>query len=325
MGSKQLLASNSYEQYPKYLGYHIGVNETLLLSVYCDKDNWCNLNIQNFDGWFYALQTEVFIEVGLSEKQQTLAIKHLKELQLISVKKAGNPAKTYYKINENVLENVLEIAYNQYLSAKRQFVASSTENLSPLRNDKSLSLHINNNNIKNNNIKKSEPQAQPITIKNSRRNFREKVKPLEDLLNSGEIIDNYTKSKKKSKREKDIEQCLEMIQKTNYSEDTKDLLTEYFLFISDYSQAHDSESRLKVTSKPSVWETKLNKLNSLVCDGYNVNEIIKQSLEQKKYVFFQLQGKLANHAKEGNQQNVVMSDPEYMRKRLEEDESEEWY
>lgn len=327
MGCKQLLSSNSYIQYPRYLGYYLGVNETLLLSIYCDIDNYCAININDFDGWFYAKQADVFIESGLSEKQQTLAIKHLKELHIISIKKAKNPAITYYKIDETVLENVLNIAYSQYLSQKRQKVASSGDEKSPLSNDFSHSLHINNNKLNKNTNKEPSPEAQAITINNSRRNFRNKVKPLEDLLNSGKYLDEQKKEKKKSQSQKNIDECLDMIQKTDYTDTTKDLLTEYFLFISDIKQAKTSEDKLKVTNKPNIWKTKLEKLQTLVNSGYNADEIIKQSLSQKKYVFYPLQStqQKSNKHKEGNQENVVMSDPEYIRKRLEEDESEEWY
>ena len=102
------------------------------------------------------------------------------------------------------------------------------------------------------------------------------------------------------------------------------MLVEYFEFVSAVPEDKDNLCKRVKTAK--AWKHKLDRLNELVKDGYDPRDIIQQSLDRKQYVFYPLQkSENSSKIKEGNQQNVVMSDPEYMRKRLEEDESEEWY
>lgn len=326
MGCKQLLSAISYVQFPKFLGYYIGINETLLLSAYCDIDNMCEIKILDYDGWFYAKQEYIFTEIGLSEKQQSLAIKHLKDLKIISAKKAGNPAVTYYKLDEDILENVLKIAQSEYLSLKRQKVVSRGDETSLLRGDVSHSLHINNNNNKKNNKKEPEPEAQAFTVTNSRRNFREKTKPLRDLLNSGSYLDEQNANKRKSQKEKNKDNCLAMIQNTLYDDKIKSLLTEYYLFISDYKHA-TLEDRVKVISTPHDWQNKLNQLNELIDKGYDAEKLIQQSLNQRKYKFFPLQSVSKSNRHESLANDVVVSDPEWARRAIQEaiDNGEEFY
>lgn len=51
------------------------------------------------EGFFYKTQTAIEFATGLSENKQRTCYKILKELDLIEVKRKGNPAKNHYKIN----------------------------------------------------------------------------------------------------------------------------------------------------------------------------------------------------------------------------------
>lgn len=152
---------------------------------------------------------------------------------------------------------------------------------------------------------------------------------LSDDLESGKDIDEQKKSKKKSPKDKFRDECLDIIEKqfVMYPAHISDLLADYFDFIS--AVPDDKENLPKRVKTVSSWKKKLHKLVELVSEGYDIEKLIQQSLDNKAYVFYPLQStqsksKSTGH-REGNQENVVMSDPEYIRKRLEEDESEEWY
>lgn len=179
-----------------------------------------------------------------------------------------------------------------------------------------------------NQIKTKKSTGAGASSKNHSQVYKQRT-TLSDDLESGKDIDEQKKSKKKSPKDKFRDECLDIIDdeysEKNYSYTVKDLLVEYFEFVSAVPENKDNLCKRVKTTK--MWKNKLVRLDELVKDGYDPIDIIQQSLDNKAYVFYPLQStqQKSNKHKEGNQENVVMSDPEYMRKRLEEDESEEWY
>lgn len=179
-----------------------------------------------------------------------------------------------------------------------------------------------------NQIKTKKSTGAGASSKNHSQVYKQRT-TLSDDLESGKDIDEQKKSKKKSPKDKFRDECLDIIDdeysEKNYSYTAKDLLVEYFEFVSAVPENKDNLCKRVKTTK--MWKNKLVRLDELVKDGYDPIDIIQQSLDNKAYVFYPLQStqQKSNKHKEGNQENVVMSDPEYMRKRLEEDESEEWY
>ena len=148
------------------------------------------------------------------------------------------------------------------------------------------------------------------------RDFRKEQNKLEDTLASGEVIDEQKKVKKKLSEE---DKADKKIDKTSYSDDVKDLLKQFFRQ-SFYSQD------VKRMRSASDLTGKLMRLDELVRKGEDATKVIQQSIDNNWNAFYEYKEKQINpRAREGNQQNVVMSDPEYMRKRLEEDDDEEIY
>lgn len=290
MTTKQLLSSNSYIQYPRFLGNYIGVNEAVLLSAFCDKDNWCEFNIQNYDGWFYYLRDEVELETGLSESQQRTALKSLSDLSIIYTKRAGIPSKVYYKLNIDVLENVLNDAQNAYKAHKSQrsqnMTTSDIENMTTSDIENRISTIDKNKNIKINN----NSTGTGASSKNHSQVYK-KRETLNDDLESGKDIDEQKKSKKKSPKDKFRDECLDIIDneysEKNYSYAVKDLLVEYFDFVSAVPENKDN--LCKRVKTVTAWKHKLDKLDELVKEGYDPIDIIQQSLDKKQYVFYPIQ------------------------------------
>lgn len=307
MTTKKLLASNSYIQFPKFLGAHIGANEALILSAFCDIDSWCELNVENYDGWFYALQSDIHWETGLSEKQQRLAIQHLVDIDLLHVDRRGLPAKNYFLIDSDELENRLDIAYTEYKLHKSQMlqkVTSSDDEKSNQDVTKSEFLLLNKNKKDNNNQKSTGSGA---SSKNHSQVYKKRI-ALSDDLESGKNIDEQKKDKKKSPKDKFRDECLDIIEKECayklYSTEVHDLLIQYFEFVSAVPlEKYNVAKRVKTVS---VWKKKLDRLAELAEDeGYSPSDIIKQSLDKKQYVFYPIQSTYTAKNSNNNKHEVM--------------------
>lgn len=177
-------------------------------------------------------------------------------------------------------------------------------------------------NKKENSIEKPEPPASS-KISHSR-GFRRERQSLEDKLFSGEEIASQKKERKKSPKDKFRDECLDIIDK-EYSDETKELLIEYFNFVTKVPEDKDNLCKRVKTTK--MWRNKLNRLKELVEDGYDCNKLIQQSLDKKQYVFYPLQSVSKSNRHESLANDVVVSDPEWARKAMQEaiDNGEEFY
>jgi hypothetical protein len=77
-------------------------------------------------GWIYKTQDELFAETGLSRREQETARKILKDRHLLEEVKRGTPARLYYRVNLDTLND----AVDDYLASKdggnRQTVEAET-------------------------------------------------------------------------------------------------------------------------------------------------------------------------------------------------------
>lgn len=307
MTTKQLLSSNSYIQYPKFLGFYIGVNEAILLSALCDKDSWCEFNVTNYDGWFYYLRDEIYIETGLSERQQRTALSTLEDMRIVSLKRQGIPAKVYYFIHIEELENALITAYDAYKLHKSQMLQNVTS--CP---DKTVTTCTSENvistidkNINKKNIKQEAPEPAPSPV-NTRRKFREKHEHLTDELSSGEVIDN---EKKERKKKSNYEKCLDEISSRNFSDEVKELLQKHL----DWSYNSRDPKRIKdrVSYKP-----KLNMLEQLAKKGEDIKKVVQQSIDRQWHAFYEYKGNTIVNKHEPLADRVVTNNPEESHKIL---------
>ena len=191
-------------------------------------------------------------------------------------------------------------------------------------------------NINNKNNTYNKGTGAGASFKNHSQVYK-KRESLNDDLESGKDIDKQKSDKRKSPKEKFRDECYSLIDSfvtdNHLDSAVHDLLIEYFDFISDIKQA-DGDDKLKVVRNTSTWEKKLNKqLLELIENGYNPIDIIQQSLEQRRYKFWEpdsasTNNNKCNYSKKGGElldDKIVGNDVEEARRRLEEDESEEWY
>jgi len=70
------------------------------------------------NGWFFKTSQEIEAETGLSRHEQITARKYLIKLNIIEIKKEGLPCRLFYRINRDLLVNLLE-KYHQNKDLKR--------------------------------------------------------------------------------------------------------------------------------------------------------------------------------------------------------------
>lgn len=136
------------------------------------------------------------------------------------------------------------------------------------------------------NINKSTGAGAPS--KNHSQIYKKK-ETLNDDLESGKDIDKQKNDKRKSPKDKFRDECLDIIEK-EYSDETKDLLVEYFEFVTAVPE--DKSNLCKRVKTVQQWRHKLDRLDDLVKDGYDCRKIIQQSLDKKQYVFYPLQSSI---------------------------------
>ena len=120
---KHLLSSTSFLILNKYLAKKIGLKAAVLLGDLISKEEYFISNGMT-DGWFFNTEANIQEDTTLNSYHQRKAVKVLKDLNFIDVKRKGIPAKQYFKINE---EQVLQFLNN--LSAK---------NYTTINNNKSI-------------------------------------------------------------------------------------------------------------------------------------------------------------------------------------------
>ena len=103
MSILDLLRSDGSIVINKHLAREIGLNETIILSELISRSEWHKSKDEDKDGWFYCTQKTLEKQTTLNRYYQDKAIDNLLELNLISKKTTGVPAKRYFKINEKTV------------------------------------------------------------------------------------------------------------------------------------------------------------------------------------------------------------------------------
>jgi biotin operon repressor len=190
---------------------------------------------------------------------------------------------------------------------------------------KNESLLLNKNKIKNN-IKSTGAGA---SSKKHSQVYKQK-QTLSDDLESGKDIAEQKKAEKKSPKDKFRDECLDIIDdeysEKNYSYTVKDLLVEYFEFVS--AVPDNKDNLCKRVKNTKMWKNKLVRLDELVKDGYDPIDIIQQSLDKKQYVFYPLQSaQKVSKGKETLSDRLVGTDLEDAKRRYQEaiDNGEEFF
>ena len=141
----------NYRAYDFRLVRYIGLEPAILLTYLCDQDKY--INKSKVGSEFYKQKKYIEFFTALTSKQQTLAIKKLTQLEILTVVKKGMPAKNYFRIDYNKVREMKKIVVDEFYGEiekydyyKHEF--DSDEEILKYANEKAL-----------NNSKSSEPET----------------------------------------------------------------------------------------------------------------------------------------------------------------------
>lgn len=107
MSILKLLSNQGFISYNKIIARTCGVNEAILIGELC--------SIQDFyrTEEFYIVQERISNDTALSIKQIRTTLLNLEEEGIISISRKGIPCRNYYKINAELLNEIIKNGENQ--------------------------------------------------------------------------------------------------------------------------------------------------------------------------------------------------------------------
>jgi len=104
----QILASRNYIILNKPLAKKLGIHSAILLGELCSEyEYWSSRDQLEEGGYFFSTASNIEENTLLTRKYQDKALSNLKNLGIIETKLMGLPAKRYFKINDEKLEELL--------------------------------------------------------------------------------------------------------------------------------------------------------------------------------------------------------------------------
>lgn len=146
---KNTLSTNSFWMVNKTLAKYFGDNDcALYLADLISKYQYFESIDQLDNGFFFNTQDNIYNDTNIPHKRQLQYIKKLQELKIIETRKAGLPAKTYYRINFEVIESILvKQESSKRLDCSSQNDQTVVAKMTKLESSKRL---VNNNKYNNN-------------------------------------------------------------------------------------------------------------------------------------------------------------------------------
>ena len=148
---KQLLMSSNYYTLNKQIVKELGIESAFLLTILIEASD----GLADSEGWFYQTIEKIGELTGLGRHKQDKIIKELIDLKILEQKNKGVPCKRYFKVNYEMIENLVfqnqqtSLSENDKLDCPKKtnyFVENSQTCLS--QNDKNKEYIINNLNKK---------------------------------------------------------------------------------------------------------------------------------------------------------------------------------
>lgn len=110
MGRKGFLkffASDAHIVYNHYIAKEVGIYEAIVLGVLLSADDYWEKQGREFEDFFYCTVEYMQSKTALTEHQQRNAINNLEKEGYIETKRMGLPARRYFKINYDLIEDSL--------------------------------------------------------------------------------------------------------------------------------------------------------------------------------------------------------------------------
>ena len=147
---KQLLMSSNYYTLNKQIVKELGIESAFLLTILIEASD----GLADNEGWFYQTIEKIGELTGIGRHKQDKIIKDLIEFKILEQKNKGVPCKRYFKINYEMIENLVFQKQQTSLSQNDKLDCKKETNLFVKNSQTSLSQNGNNKEHNINNINK---------------------------------------------------------------------------------------------------------------------------------------------------------------------------
>ena len=137
---KQLLMSSNYYTLNKQIVKELGIETAFLLTILIEASD----GLADDEGWFYQTIEKIGELTGIGRHKQDKIIKDLIESKILEQKNKGVPCKRYFKINYEIIENLVFQKQQTSLSQNGKLDCKKETNLSVKNSQTSLSQNDNN-------------------------------------------------------------------------------------------------------------------------------------------------------------------------------------
>ena len=147
---KQLLMSSNYYTLNKQIVKELGIESAFLLTILIEASD----GLADNEGWFYQTIEKIGELTGLGRHKQDKIIKELIDLKILEQKNKGVPCKRYFKVNYEMIENLVFQNQQSSLSENSKLDCQKKTNYSVENSQTSLSENDNNKEYIINNLNK---------------------------------------------------------------------------------------------------------------------------------------------------------------------------
>ena len=147
---KQLLMSSNYYTLNKQIVKELGIESAFLLTILIEASD----GLADNEGWFYQTIEKIGELTGLGRHKQDKIIKELIDLKILEQKNKGVPCKRYFKVNYEMIENLVFQNQQSSLSENGKLDCQKKTNYSVENRQTSLSENGNNKEYIINNLNK---------------------------------------------------------------------------------------------------------------------------------------------------------------------------
>lgn len=147
---KQLLMSSNYYTLNKHVVKTLGIEPAFLLTILIEASD----GLADDEGWFYQTIEKIGELTGIGRHKQDKIIKDLIESKILEQKNKGVPCKRYFKINYEMIENLVFQKQQTSLSQNDKLDCKKETNLFVKNSQTCLSQNGNNKEHNINNINK---------------------------------------------------------------------------------------------------------------------------------------------------------------------------
>lgn len=169
---KQLLMSSNYYTLNKQIVKELGIESAFLLTILIEASD----GLADSEGWFYQTIEKIGELTGLGRHKQDKIIKELIDLKILEQKNKGVPCKRYFKVNYEMIENLVFQNQQSSLSQNDKLDCKKETNLSVKNSQTSLPQNDNNKEHNINNINKElnhKEEKAPDDLKKIKEWFKE--------------------------------------------------------------------------------------------------------------------------------------------------------